>query len=476
MDDEDDICLFYIATHGGPGPDYFPKDEADGMDEWLTTYSTYEWYIPQLGGAIQLPYLHRIGDDQINYMLSLLDAKGVCAIIDACYSGGFNDPPYDSILGGFNQGQKYQHVSSDDFLRGFSEEIAGSGRVVIMSTKEDEITLTWLFAHYLMEGFQGFANIDPDGMISAEEAFEYATPRTTEWLYRKYGELYEPQILDDYEGNLMLTDINLPPERADFIGDKSGRVFNECSFSLLSSDSEKNQIRYFIDWGDDSEEWTSFVDSDETVNLSHSWSNIGTYNLWFNNEDDHGMVHSFGPILDRIVVSIADADENVDQQQTCFFDGADVDDGIFSRRVWLAQSFVPDYSTLSRVDLMISTSSYYVGPMTLSVRNNLTGEDLTSVTVIPQVLDNWYTERLKWTSFDIENLEVVPGETYYLVIHFESSDSLGAWLNVHSDCDFHPDYQDDPYSKGIPLVSINRGETWVEYQDINDFCFVTYGS
>jgi hypothetical protein len=180
MDDEDDICLFYIATHGGPGPDYFPKDEADGMDEWLTTYSTYEWYIPWLGGAIQLPYLHRLSDDQINYMLGMLDAQGVCAIIDACYSGGFNDPPYTGVISTCSSKSTYQDYTSQDFTKGFSEELGNSKRVVLMSTTEDQITLTWFFAHCIMEGLQGFGNTREDTMVSAEEAFEYGAPKTTE--------------------------------------------------------------------------------------------------------------------------------------------------------------------------------------------------------------------------------------------------------------------------------------------------------
>jgi len=475
MDDEDDVCLFYIATHGGPGPDYFPKDEEDGHDEWLTTYSTYKWYIPRLGGAIQLPYIHRLSDDQINYMLSLLDAQGVCAIIDACYSGGFNDPPYDGIIAGFNRGNNYQNFTSQDFQRGFSEEIAGSGRVVIMSTKEDEITLTWYFAHCLMEGLQGFGNIREDTMVSAEEAFEYAAPKTTEWLYQKYKELYEPQILDDYEGDLLLTDINLPPSRAEFYWLSSERPGKDCSFNISSIDPEGNHIRYYINWGDDSDEWTGFFDSEESVDLKHSWEASGTYNVWYNNEDEYGNINSFGPILDCITVSISDEDEEADQKQTLFFDGADVNDGIFSNRIWLAQSFVPQYTTLSKVDLEISTSSYCVGPMTLHIRNNLTGEDLTKISVVPPVVDNWFTERLKWTTFDIPDVDVIPNETYYLIVHCEQSNSLAAWMHVNTDCDFHPDYKKDPYIMGKAFLSKNLGGKWIEYSKINDFCFVTYG-
>jgi hypothetical protein len=95
MADEDDICLFYITTHGSPvQKDVYPKDENGGVDTALYMYDTYRtqigdwpncWYlcIPN-----KLYYLY---DDTINTWLCNLRCEGVCVIIEACYAGGFDD-------------------------------------------------------------------------------------------------------------------------------------------------------------------------------------------------------------------------------------------------------------------------------------------------------------------------------------------------------------------------------------------------
>ena len=71
MDDEDDICLFYISTHGMPGMgiDLWPKDEEDG-DEMLMTYDTYRTLIGDW--FINFPLrTHWITDDMLNKKMKL---------------------------------------------------------------------------------------------------------------------------------------------------------------------------------------------------------------------------------------------------------------------------------------------------------------------------------------------------------------------------------------------------------------------
>ena len=58
-----------------------PKDESDGMDEFLVMYNGFE-----------NPYCI-IWDDWLNFFLSRIKCQGLCLIVDSCYSGGFNDKP-----------------------------------------------------------------------------------------------------------------------------------------------------------------------------------------------------------------------------------------------------------------------------------------------------------------------------------------------------------------------------------------------
>lgn len=103
-DDENDISLVYITTHGFKGPDIPPFDESDGKDEYLATYWGFEYPVTC------------IWDDELNFLLSRLDSKGVAVIIDSCHSGGVGDS-----------------FSETEWIKGFAEDIQGNGRVILMS-------------------------------------------------------------------------------------------------------------------------------------------------------------------------------------------------------------------------------------------------------------------------------------------------------------------------------------------------------
>ncbi|MEA3458688.1 MAG: hypothetical protein U9R21_08440 [Candidatus Thermoplasmatota archaeon] len=85
-----DMSLVYITTHGSPLKhpvtkepiDLPPKDEADGADEILVMYDGFE------------TSYSFIWDDLLNFFLSMLQSKGVCLIVDSCFSGGFDDSPF----------------------------------------------------------------------------------------------------------------------------------------------------------------------------------------------------------------------------------------------------------------------------------------------------------------------------------------------------------------------------------------------
>lgn len=162
MASSDDIVLVYLSTHGNHLPlDIPPQDEADNEDEMLVSY----W-----GFAFNTSF---IDDDQINIMLNQLKSNNVCLIVDSCYAGGFND--HYKIL----KSTPEQH------------------RVILMGSCEDEVAYSGGFAPYLIDGFRGYADSNGDGIVTAEEAFVYAEPRS-----------FSPQtptIYDGYPGELPLT-------------------------------------------------------------------------------------------------------------------------------------------------------------------------------------------------------------------------------------------------------------------------------
>lgn len=197
MEDKDDVSLVYFSTHGGQLSlfgmplDIPPFDEKDECDEILVTYYGFT-----------NPFVN-LRDDELNTYLSRLDSRAVCVIIDSCYAGGFNDPPRKRFLNKcFSISDNVEDSSTSVFMKEFSKEIMGDGRIVLMSSREDEAS--WgsgyggRFTLALTESLQkGIGDLNNDGFISAEEAFKYARSMVVNSQH--------PTIHDGYNGELPLT-------------------------------------------------------------------------------------------------------------------------------------------------------------------------------------------------------------------------------------------------------------------------------
>ncbi len=480
MDDEDDICLFYISTHGMPGMgiDIWPKDEEDG-DEMLMTYDTFRTRIGNW--FINIPLrTHWITDDMLNKAIDRMDAKGVCAIINACYC------EYADVLGsnGFDIKKadlcsNHNMMAASEWMEEFLEDLGTTNRIILMSCSLNEMSLGNVFSYSVMEGFQGFCDSNNDTICSAEEAFAYSIPRAQTFLNREFNFQQTPQIYDGYSGELGLTTRKLPPNLPDMIGPLTGNSNSDYTFDISSIDPEGNDILYNICWGNENEEKTTLYPSGNIVEITHCWSEEGTYNIWFDNEDEYGVnFHEF-VFPDKISITISD-ECIVDQQQTKTYLEQCFNEEYISNSRWLAQSFIPSESTLSKVDLETFISlvnSNEIGPLHVSIRNNLTGEDLTEVFTMPQQISCHIIPVIPkplWTTFDFPDITVIPGEEYYIVCRYDT-DSIGSWLYAGVDYDHDPDYQGDPYTDGTAYFSVNAGNSWYECTMVHDFCFVTYG-
>jgi hypothetical protein len=461
--DEDDICLFYITTHGSPVvKDVFPKDENGGVDTALYMYDTYRtqigdwpdcWYlcIPN-----KLYYLY---DDTINTWLSNLKCKGVCVIIEACYAGGFADPPINTTE---------KKLVLEDWINTFTKKLSGPGRVILMACKDDELSNGNFFGYYIMEGLQGFGDANGDSLCSAEEAFNYSAQKTKSILLKEYNFPVNPQIYDSYKGELILTNNEMPPSCTKLVsGSLVGNVNTNQTYYFNATDPEKDKIQYYIKWGDETEEWTGLYPSEIPVNVTHKWIKEGTYNILLRNFDEHGMWYFEDSLPRRRIVVTMENDNIVDQRQTELYTELSLNDGIFMQN-WYAQSFIPTRSILSKIELELIAKGF-VQPITVSIRKNLTGPDLTQTSVLVDSMD-LYRPILIWTTFDFPDIQVIPGETYYIVCKtLYSSDSLYGW--TYASADF-----DDPYLNGEGFISSNNGNSWRVYYNVNDFSFITYGN
>jgi hypothetical protein len=191
-EDRNDFSFIYLTTHGSPllglndkPIDLPPKDEEDGADEILLMYEGFE-----------KPYAF-IWDDLLNFFLSLLQSKGVCLVVDSCYSGGFDDDPMfkKTYL------QDYTPVS---FAKGLTEDLSGQNRVVLTSCREYESCHGPYFSTFFIDGIAGAGDFcgNNDGINSAEESFEYARYWVNLTLEHH---IYVPTIHDCYPGEYPLT-------------------------------------------------------------------------------------------------------------------------------------------------------------------------------------------------------------------------------------------------------------------------------
>ena len=132
----------------------------------------------------------------------------------------------------------------------------------------------------------------------------------------------------------------------------------------------------------------------------------------------------------------------------------------------LAQSFKPTYPMLTRLELLfkksITNSEHGV---LVSIKDNLEGDSL--ITFYKEFSEiNSYPE---WTEFDFNDINVIPENTYYIIVSAEASASLFIyqWYWGYDDGELL-----NNYDRGLVHISIN--DEWYD-EERTDFCFKTYG-
>lgn len=151
----------------------------------------------------------------------------------------------------------------------------------------------------------------------------------------------------------------------------------------------------------------------------------------------------------------------VDQEQT-HQDGR----GYFIRYNQIcAQDFVPTVDLLTAVQLYIFSGDMVASgyKIKVSIRDDLNGDDLTSVTVNADSVGDY-----KWLSFDFPDIDVIPGEKYYIVA---SSDDGGSEAEENY-CWFFG--EDNLYSSGCLWHNRTDGIAGWQNEADEDFCFKTW--
>lgn len=435
MEDEDDICLIYLTTHGFPIIfDLPPFDESDGMDEALATYRGFlPFQSPWSWEPLANPFAI-LTDDEINFLLNRLESKGIGLIVDSCHSGGFND------------NWSYSRETAEDWVEGFAGELQGRNRVIVTSVPESETSYGSYFTDYLIEGLQGYSDSNGDGICSLEEAFYYAKPR----IERETG--MHPQIFDDYPGELPITEKELPPSQPGKPeGELIGKTNTTYTYKISSYDPEGDRIKYLVDWGDGNEEWTDFYPSGEVVNISHSWSVEGTYDISVMAEDERGAEGEWSESQSVTMTHHHTVDQRQVEREWIFH---------INNTRWCAQSFVPTLDSISKIEL--GAVAWETGRnLIVSLRDRLDGDDLAIEEANMDETD-W---NVKWISFEFPAVNVIPGNTYYIICRSSNEGWGTGWAASGG----------NPYENGDFYTSYDAGGNWEKPDwDEVDGCFVTY--
>ncbi len=133
-----------------------------------------------------------------------------------------------------------------------------------------------------------------------------------------------------------------------------------------------------------------------------------------------------------------------------------------------AQLFKPSLETLTKVKLFMNKMGNLYGNSILSIRDSLSGDDLTIVSKESIEINN----ELEWIEFDFPDIQVTPGETYYIILKPDPDSDGGDEFNYIS----WAFGLENPYPKGN--IFLKYEGSWSEGipgQSSADYTFKTYG-
>jgi hypothetical protein len=159
----------------------------------------------------------------------------------------------------------------------------------------------------------------------------------------------------------------------------------------------------------------------------------------------------------KVSVNVVSEIEYYDQQQTNYNNKY----GAYSNN-WIAQSFKPMGDLITSIEVYIYKWGSLTSDIVLSIRNTLTGPDLATCSKPANQIPTTIT----WIEFDINDINVIPENTYYIILRTNSGNNFNAY-------EWGYGYY-TPYTRGSFWISSNTGSSWSEYE-YYDFCFKTYG-
>ena len=191
---KDDTVLIFFAGHGAPEVDQ-RGIERDGLAKYL---------IPSDADPDDL-YATALPMDEIQTIFGRMEAERVVVFLDACYSGAAGGRTFAA--------KKTRAVNVDDL---FLERLTrAKGRAIITASRPAEVSIELpefghgLFTYYLLQGLNGAADLNRDGIVSLQELYEYVEQQVTQ-KSRALGANQHPVMKGELEGVLPLVKVKGP--------------------------------------------------------------------------------------------------------------------------------------------------------------------------------------------------------------------------------------------------------------------------
>ncbi len=188
---KDDTVLIYFAGHGAPEVDQRGV-ERDGLSKYLVPLDAE----PDDLYSTALPM------DELQTIFGRLEAERVVVFLDSCYSGAAGGRTFAS------KKTRASHVD-DEFL----ERLARSrGRAIVTASRPAEVSIELselghgIFTYYLVQGLNGAADLNKDGIVTLQELYEYVEQQVTR-KSRAVGGNQHPVMKGELEGVLPLVKV-----------------------------------------------------------------------------------------------------------------------------------------------------------------------------------------------------------------------------------------------------------------------------
>jgi hypothetical protein len=188
---KEDVVLIFFAGHGAPEVD--PRGaEPDGLAKYL---------VPADADPNDL-YATGLPMDEFQTIFDRIEAERLVVFLDSCYSGAAGGRTFASRR---TRASRVDDVFLDRLTR-------SKGRAIITASRSSEVSLELpelghgLFTHYLVQALKGAADLDRDGIVSLQEAYQYLEQQVSQ-KSRAVGGNQHPVMKGELEGLLPLVKV-----------------------------------------------------------------------------------------------------------------------------------------------------------------------------------------------------------------------------------------------------------------------------